>query len=280
MTSGGAAVRISSARSSRPRKSGTSTSIVVRGLAARTAWMQSTKCCAPRGTMRMVFAWPFSFTPASRMLESVDQEACEPLADFGGRSGHAEVAGLRDGEAGIAAGVDRREGSEVHVNVEREPMVCPAPHYPYAERRHLGPLHIDSRRAGPARGTAADEVDHHLLEQAHELAHLDAAAADIDERVEHHLARTVVGDFAAAVGRDHRDAIRDAHRRGALAQRVDRWMLEQPQLIGRRLIAAASETAHRFERPQIVDAPQAPHDDVVDDGHRTITTAGWSQSSW
>src|SRR5947209_1716160 len=149
------------------------------GLGARTRIQAGFGSGAPRGTMRMVFAWPFSFTPASRMLESVDQEACEPLADFGGRSGHAEVAGLRDGEAGIAAGVDRREGSEVHVNVEREPMVCPAPHYPYAERRHLGPLHIDSRRAGPARGTAADEVDHHLLEQAHELAHLDAAAAEI-----------------------------------------------------------------------------------------------------
>src|SRR5438067_2410521 len=85
--------------------------------------------------MRMVFACPLSFTPASRMVERVDQESHEPLADFGGRSGHAEVAGLRDGEARIAAGVDRREGSEVHVNVEREPMVRPTPRYPYARRR-------------------------------------------------------------------------------------------------------------------------------------------------
>src|SRR5947199_202874 len=113
MTSGGEAVRISSARSSRPRKSGTNTSIRVRGLAARTRIHAGFASGAPRGTMRMVFACPFSFTPASRMVERVDQESREPLADFGGRSGHAEVAGLGDGEAGIAAGVDRREGSEV-----------------------------------------------------------------------------------------------------------------------------------------------------------------------
>jgi hypothetical protein len=48
ITSGGAASRISSARvSSRPRKSGTSTSMVVEGDFSRTARMQSTKCCAP-----------------------------------------------------------------------------------------------------------------------------------------------------------------------------------------------------------------------------------------
>ena len=40
-------IRAVRARSSRPRKSGTSTSMVVRGLASRTARMQSTKCCAP-----------------------------------------------------------------------------------------------------------------------------------------------------------------------------------------------------------------------------------------
>ena len=47
MTSGGAASRIASARSMRPRKSGTSTSICVAGERSRTARMQSTKCCAP-----------------------------------------------------------------------------------------------------------------------------------------------------------------------------------------------------------------------------------------
>ena len=47
ITSGGAALRISSARSSRPRKSGTSISMVVPGDSSRVLRMQSTKCCAP-----------------------------------------------------------------------------------------------------------------------------------------------------------------------------------------------------------------------------------------
>jgi hypothetical protein len=47
MTSGGAASKMSSAISMRPRKSGTSTSMRVLGEAARVSRMQSTKCWAP-----------------------------------------------------------------------------------------------------------------------------------------------------------------------------------------------------------------------------------------
>src|SRR6267378_5849055 len=110
--------------------------------------------------MRMVFACPFSFTPASRMVESVDHEAGEPLAYLGRRAGDAEITRLRNREPGVAARIDGGERRKVHVYVEREPMVRPAPHYAYAERRHLGPVQIDSGRAGPARGAAANEIDH------------------------------------------------------------------------------------------------------------------------
>ncbi len=47
ITSGGAAFRMASARSSRPRKSGVRISIRVAGDSTRTFWMQSTKCAAP-----------------------------------------------------------------------------------------------------------------------------------------------------------------------------------------------------------------------------------------
>ncbi len=47
MTSGGAAHSASSARSKRPRKSGTSTSILVRGDNSRTARIHCAKCSAP-----------------------------------------------------------------------------------------------------------------------------------------------------------------------------------------------------------------------------------------
>ena len=57
-------------------------------------------------------------------------------------------------------------------------------------------------------------------------------------------------------------------------------MLEQPQLIGAAVAAFEREAAHRLQRRQILGAAQALDDDVVDDGHSTITTPGWSHSSW
>src|SRR5690348_15855951 len=145
--------------------------------------------------MRIVFARPFSLTPASRMLESPYDEAGELLADLGGRARHAEVARLRHREAGIAARIDGRGRCEVHVDVEREAMVRAAARHPYAEGRHCGTVHIDSRRAGPPFSARADEIDHRLLEQADERFHLEGAAAEIDQRIEHDLSGAMVGDL-------------------------------------------------------------------------------------
>src|SRR5690242_15035769 len=159
-------------------------------------------------------------------------------------------------------------------------MVRPPPDHPDAERGDLGTVHVDAGRSGAPHGFAADHIDERLLEEAHERLHLDAAAPEIDERIEHDLSRSMVSDLAAAIGRDHRDAVRYGDRRRALSERVDRRMLEQPELVRAAVVAAAREAAHRFEGRRVFDAPQALDDDVGNDRHSTITTAGWSQSSW
>src|SRR5690242_3528322 len=159
-------------------------------------------------------------------------------------------------------------------------MVRPATHHTYAERRHLGTVHIDSRSARSPRPARADEVHHALLQQSHEFAHLDAPAREVDERVQHDLSRAVIGHVAAAVRGDHGDAIGHLHGRCALAEGVYRRMLEQPELVRRLGITLEREAAHRLPGGRIVDAPKALERDVGHDRHSTMTTAGWSHSSW
>src|SRR5438552_2266802 len=182
------------------------------GLGARTRIHAGLGKGAPRGTMRIVFAWPFSFTPASRMLEIPHHARGELLAHGGRRVGETQSARLGDRQSRIAARVDREERREVHVDVECQAMVRPPAHYPYAERRDLGTVYIDAGRAGAAQGIAAQEVDHRLLEQAYECLYLDGTAREVHECVKHDLAGPVVGDLAAAVGGDHGDAACDPHR--------------------------------------------------------------------
>src|SRR5581483_11290996 len=309
MTSGGAADRISSAHSWRPRKSGTRTSIVVAGEAARRARMQSTKCWAPpsrrssrstlvtttyesprratvaarcagssasgargrpcatsqkgqrrvqtsprimkvavplpkhsamfgqeasshtvcsfcsrrmdftswkresgaaartriqggfgsaaRGTifigMRAVLAAPFSFAPGSRMLEPRRDALRQPLAHDLGALAKAELAQLRDPQAGIAAGRYCVERPQVHVHVERDAVVGAPACDPDAERRDLG------------RAAAAEKIEHCFLEKRDVRLHLDAAPREIDEGVDHRLPGAVVGHLAAAVAVHDRD---------------------------------------------------------------------------
>src|SRR4051812_19869806 len=144
------------------------------GLAARTRIHAGLGSVVTRGTMRIVLLLPFSFTPASRMLEMMHDTRRELLAHGGGAVREAERARLGDGEARIAAGIDGGERREVHVDVERDAMVRPALDDAYAERGDLGAVHIDARCSGAPRGPVADEIDHGLLEQEYEGLHLDA----------------------------------------------------------------------------------------------------------
>src|SRR5256885_7190112 len=71
------------------------------------------------GTILIVLRAPFSFTPASRMLEQPQEGRNEIFGAFA----HAKALQVGDREPRIAARVDRREGREVHVDVQRKAVV-------------------------------------------------------------------------------------------------------------------------------------------------------------
>ena len=98
---------------------------------------------------------------------------------------------------------------------------------------------VDARRRAPAGGrdaVARGEFDNGILERDHELAHADAAAAKVDQRIHHELARPVVGHLAAAVDADDRDVAGREQVFGLAIQslREDRLVLEEPELVRRR----------------------------------------------
>ncbi len=151
---------------------------------------------------------------------------------------HSVRAGLRDREARIAAGVDRREGREVHVHVERDSVIAAAAPHPKPERGDLRTVDVYARRAVPALGShtvSPEHFDHRILDQAHHPTNGQAAPRQVDERIHDRLSRPVIGDLPAAV-----DAL-DWNRRpvgkvlfpACDADGVDGRMLEHPELVGR-----------------------------------------------
>src|SRR4051812_677950 len=80
------------------------------GLAARTRIHDGFGSVLARGTMRIVLLFPFSFTPASRILEMMDHTGGELLAHGAGAIRQTEVARLRHRKVRIPARVDRRKG--------------------------------------------------------------------------------------------------------------------------------------------------------------------------
>src|SRR4051812_15757277 len=141
-------------------------------------------------------------------------------------------------------------------------MIRPAARYANAERCDLRTLYVHTGCAGATLCATIEQVDHRLLEQPDEALHLDAAARKVDERVDHDLAWTVIRDVAAAIGAHHRDAAWHQDFNGALAKRVDRWVLEQPEFIRGVLVALARELAHRAQHGQVVLAPLLVNDDT------------------
>src|SRR3954463_6926873 len=127
------------------------------GLAARTRIHDGFGSLAALacGTILMIFCWPFCFTPASR-TEVPHDVVGHALADLRRRARDAQIARLRDLQAAVTAGVDGGKGGEVHIDVEREPMVSPASRHANAERGDLGALDIDPWRTMAALGARTD----------------------------------------------------------------------------------------------------------------------------
>ena len=93
---------------------------------------------------------------------------------------------------------------------------------------------------------AGQRVDHGLFDAADQLAHAQAQAAQVHQRIGHQLAGAVVGHLATAVDAEHRDVAGSQHVLGlaGLAQREHRIVFDQPQLVGRVGAAGVGEALH------------------------------------
>jgi len=162
-------------------------------------------------------------------------------------------------------------GGEAPAARDREAPQLPGPHL-LEDRGQGGEHHLD---------VAADEVDHRLLEEPDEALDRDAPARQVHQRVEDRLPGTVVRDVAPPVACDDRDAEIPFQSGGsALPQRVHRRMLDDPDLVGRGVGPSGGELAHRPQSFAIGHLARSLDDDVFDEGHSTMTTQGWSHSSW
>ena len=131
-----------------------------------------------------------------------------------------------------------------------------------AERGDLGRADINAGGAVAPLGRHAllgEKIDDGLFNGRDQFAHLDLQAMQIQQQVDHDLAGAVVGDLAATVDLDQRNAdiAQDVLRFAGLAQGVDRGVLDNPEFVRGLGGAVGGERLHGFEGRRVVDLPQA-----------------------
>lgn len=184
---------------------------------------------------------------------------------------------LRDRHAGVAAGVDRGEGCQIHCDVEREPVVAAIAFDLEAERSDLRAADIGAGRSRQPLGVHAvigQQVDYGLLHAIDQRLHREAAALEVEQQVADDLAGAVVGDLPATVDLDdgHADVPEQVFRLAGKALREHRRMLAEPQFVGRAVITLGGKGLHRTPGRFIVDPAQLAN-------YKTIFTHGWLVSS-
>ena len=144
------------------------------------------------------------------LLQTVYQILRQLRLQFVDRCGDAELAALRDAQPGIAARVDVGERAQVHVHIESQTVIAITVLDLQAERGDLGITHIYAGRILAALRSHAEfsqQVDHGLFHHAHQFAHVDLPAAQVEQQVGDDLAGAVIGDLPAAIYFYDRDVV-------------------------------------------------------------------------
>jgi hypothetical protein len=124
---------------------------------------------------------------------------------------------------------------------------------------------------------AGEKVDDRLLNGDNQLAYLDFQSAQVEQQIDHDLARAVVSDLAAAVDLDDRDAdiLQNVFRLAGLTERVNRRMFDDPQFVGRFRLAAGGKGLHRLPGRLVLNPAQA----FDQQAHSATFTSGWPVKS-
>ena len=174
----------------------------------------------------------------AQRLERAFEVAADDASHLGDRDRPTELgAERRRACVRDAARHDGGVGIQVDVAVEREPVHRHPPRDAHADRcdlavgckePHPGPA-VDARRCDAHLCAGVDEC---LLEHADVGDDVDGLG-EPDHGVSDELARTVPGDATTTVDVDDGSAVRGAlPRGGALAGRVDRFVLDQENRVG------------------------------------------------
>src|SRR5260221_14663730 len=110
------------------------------------------------------------------------------------------------------------------------------------------------------------------LSRSAEALHLDAAPREIDQRLQHDLAGSVVRDLPASVAAHDRNAAIHGDGGRALPQRVDGRMLKHPDLVFSGFASMEGEVAHRPQGWLVVHPAECLDADFFgDQAHSTMT---------
>ena len=135
------------------------------------------------------------------------------------------------------------------------------------------------RSGQPVRGDApaGQPIDDGLLEAMHQFAHLEFAPGEIEQHIDHRLPGAVVGDLAAAVDGDDRDAdvAEQVFTLAGLPEGKDRRVLDDPQFVRCFRRAGGGEMLHGLPARHVVCAAEAAQQKA----HNTTLTSGCELNS-
>ena len=96
------------------------------------------------------------------------------------------------------------------------------------------------------------------------MTHALIATLDVKQKINDQLARSVIGDLSAAVGCNNGNAgVQKRLLRAGVALRVDRVMLQYPELIHCFAGASPGEFLHPGAGVAIIDLAKLPDDDLM-----------------
>jgi len=137
--------------------------------------------------------------------------------------------------------------------------------HPQPDGRDLGTLYIDAggvRAGGGFDPIVRQQIHGCLFQEMHKAFHADSGAGQVEQEVSDDLSRTMIGDLSATVGCDDGDTARidDMLRATGFTEGIDRWMLQQPKLVGSARIALVGEGLHGPPGGPVVAQTQTAHD--------------------
>src|SRR5262249_39305345 len=136
-------------------------------------------------------------------------------------------------------------------------------------------LHVNAGRrrlavgANPHRGKP---FYYRGLDRPNHGADSKAAPPEVDHQVSDELPGSVIGDLPTAVDREHWNAVvaQQVLAPAREAERVDRRMLREPDLVAGRFAAGGGERLHRAPGRCAVGAAEGPNRDIRADGRHRI----------